>query len=737
MAKSKKPAKGKAPPGTKKTSGPRRTATPKPAPSKAGASAGGGPANLHALLIACDCYLPNLLAEGTYPSLGGCVRDVEHVEQFLRRRLGLSDERLIKLTSTDAGGDEPREPPPRRPTYENMVAAFKKVTDMTAKGDQVYIHYSGHGGRTPTIVPKLKGPKGLDEALVPIDIGSQSARYLRDVEIAKLLQAMVEKGLVVTVVLDCCHSGGAARAALRPETNMAERGVNFVDRTRRPTESLVGTPEQLAGAWGPSGRGSKSGTTRDLVAHAESLGYTLLAACRPNESAYEFAFEGTERNGALTYWLLNALEQLSPELTYRMVYDGILARVHSQFEKQTPLLQGDPDRVVFGTCALKPDFTTLVMSVAADGKSVRLGAGQANLIRPQAQFAVYLNGTLDFTQTEKRTAVVRVRDIDAAAATADVVQIFRAAKLQPGDEAVLLGAPSHKLVRKVRLEGADGKPPGAKDRALQALRKALPDNGWVEEAAGPEDAADFVVTLSDDGARFVLCDGDSQPLALHPEVQVADKSAAATMVGRLVHLAKYRAVRELDNNDPTSPLKGKLVVRLLGSQDEYDPADRPAPKPFAGGRPPTLRVGQWTFLSIENNSDRVLNVAVLDLAPSWAIAYAHPQDTDLNFTPLDPGGEPLEISLRANLSPGYTTGTDTLKVIATVEPTSFRILELPALDRPAAPKGARGVEGGPLETLLRALTADKPPSRDLTTAAAPTRGWTVAQVEIRVSTDGG
>jgi len=366
MAKSKKPARGKTPPRTTKPSR-RRPAAPKTSASKAGLPAAGGPANLHALLIACDLYLPNLLDEGTYPNLGGCVRDVEHVEQFLRRRLGLSDKRLVKLTSTDAGGDEPRELPPSRPTYENMVAAFTKITDKAAKGDQVYLHYSGHGGRTPTIVPKLKGPKGLDEALVPIDIGSQSARYLRDVEIAKLLRTMVEKGLVVTVVLDCCHSGGAARAALRPETNMAVRGVNFVDSTRRPVESLVSTPEELAGGWGPPARGGEAGATRDLVAHAESLGYTLLAACRPNESAYEFAFEGTERNGALTYWLLNALQQLSPELTYRMVYDRILARVHSQFEKQTPLLQGDPDRVVFGTCALKPEFTTPVMSVAADG----------------------------------------------------------------------------------------------------------------------------------------------------------------------------------------------------------------------------------------------------------------------------------------------------------------------------------------------------------------------------------
>ena len=58
---------------------------------------------LHALLIAADCYLPNRLPEGSYPNLGGCVRDVQLVEDFLRERLDLKDDRLVKLTSTNVG----------------------------------------------------------------------------------------------------------------------------------------------------------------------------------------------------------------------------------------------------------------------------------------------------------------------------------------------------------------------------------------------------------------------------------------------------------------------------------------------------------------------------------------------------------------------------------------------------------------------------------------------------------
>lgn len=44
--------------------------------------------NLHAVLIGIDCYLPNRLPDGGYyPSLGGCVRDIHHVEDFLKKFL--------------------------------------------------------------------------------------------------------------------------------------------------------------------------------------------------------------------------------------------------------------------------------------------------------------------------------------------------------------------------------------------------------------------------------------------------------------------------------------------------------------------------------------------------------------------------------------------------------------------------------------------------------------------------
>ena len=55
---------------------------------------------------------------------------------------------------------------------------------------------------------------------------------------------MVDKGLVVTIVLDSCHSGGATRGRIDEIgqeilRGVGVRGISTVDTTARLTDSLV------------------------------------------------------------------------------------------------------------------------------------------------------------------------------------------------------------------------------------------------------------------------------------------------------------------------------------------------------------------------------------------------------------------------------------------------------------------------------------------------------------------
>ena len=124
-----------------------------------------------------------------------------------------------------------------------------------------------------------------------------------------------------------------------------------------------------------------------------------------------------------------------------------------------------------------------------------------------------------------------------------------------------------------------------------------------------------------------------------------------------------------------------------------------------------------------------MNVTLLDLMPAWGIAQAYPRDSD--YEELDSGGEPLVIPLKASLPDGYASGVDTLKLLATVKPTSFRQLTLPRLDQPIPHFQPRQAED-PLEQLLDAVSAERPPSRDASTITRPGREWASAKVQVRI-----
>lgn len=159
--------------------------------------------NVYALLIGVNCYLPHRLSDSSfYDNLQGAVNDINAVEAFLTVNLNVPNSHIFKLTASNPNPvlKEPVEPLEQLPTYANMVAKFKEITEIAQAGDRIYIHYSGHGGRTITAYPEIKGESGVDESLVPTDIGQldESGQpvncYLRDLELAWLLKQMEKKG---------------------------------------------------------------------------------------------------------------------------------------------------------------------------------------------------------------------------------------------------------------------------------------------------------------------------------------------------------------------------------------------------------------------------------------------------------------------------------------------------------------------------------------------------------------
>ena len=666
--------------------------------------------NHYALLIGVDHYFEYRLPGGTYyPKLGGCVRDITKVYNFLTTRMGIKPQQIIKLTAS-LGGAQPKEDPSQWPTYTNMVNAFNEITAAAQAGDQLYIQYSGHGGRTTTMFPAIKGEGEFDEGLVPLDIGKQddpTARYLRDAELYELLKRIVDKGIRLTVVFDCCHSGGATRDI----GGAVKRGMAGADSSPAPTDSLVAPLNELIAHWQGDGVGVARQVKSQTDWQFETKGYTLFAACRASESAFEYPFDGRESNGALTYWLLDTLSNAGPNFTWKMVGDRVTAKVHSQFELQTPMIQGETDFRVFGHDRLTTYYAVAVMAVEPGQNRVRLGAGAVHGISQGTQFAVYPVGTTDFNDAETRLALVTVAQVNEVDSWAKITE-GQAAAIDVGAQAVMLNATDVKLQRDVRVEIADA---GLRSQVEAAI--SAHGRGFVT-LAGTTD--EFVIKV-DDG-EFVITDTAGAPLPnLRPALRTDDATAARQLVERLVHLVQYRNVLALDMPDPAA--RATLDVALQTPGDPIRPGDQVTLK-ITNTQKPNPRD--------PNDPKLVLNVAVLALSSDWSISQIYPATAA--FEPVDPG-KSIELEFEAYLPGGQTESNDIFKVFATRSTTDFHWLELPVLDQPPIERTIKrsGITD-PLEQLLASVTGEETRTRafKLTKAPGAAAGWSVDDVTLRV-----
>lgn len=138
--------------------------------------------------------------EGTKSKLSGCINDVLNVKHFLESFI--SEEIEFKMMTDNTV---------EKPTRENIINAFQWLITGVKEGDQLFLHYSGHGGWVPDRQRKndkysVVGDEedGRDETLVPLDF--QKNGMIVDDEIRQRFINKIPKGVVLYILLDCCHS---------------------------------------------------------------------------------------------------------------------------------------------------------------------------------------------------------------------------------------------------------------------------------------------------------------------------------------------------------------------------------------------------------------------------------------------------------------------------------------------------------------------------------------------------
>eukprot|EP00591_Stephanopyxis_turris_P010836 CAMPEP_0195508846 /NCGR_PEP_ID=MMETSP0794_2-20130614/1947_1 /TAXON_ID=515487 /ORGANISM="Stephanopyxis turris, Strain CCMP 815" /LENGTH=291 /DNA_ID=CAMNT_0040635921 /DNA_START=119 /DNA_END=991 /DNA_ORIENTATION=- len=131
---------------------------------------------------------------GQNGELSGCHNDVYNMKNYIMNVWGFEEENIKILLDDGEHAD---------PTRDNILNGYKTLVNESESGDAVFCHYSGHGGR----LRDNDGDEedGYDETLVPLDYGS--AGQIRDDDLFKVLVGAMPRGVNLTCLMDCCHSG--------------------------------------------------------------------------------------------------------------------------------------------------------------------------------------------------------------------------------------------------------------------------------------------------------------------------------------------------------------------------------------------------------------------------------------------------------------------------------------------------------------------------------------------------
>lgn len=421
------------------------------------------------------------------------------------------------------------------------------------------VHYSGHGSQRRDRTGREAD--GLEEVLVPFDSGHAEPHPNRDVagwELYAWLRHLSAVTRRVTLSFDCCHAATITRELYAGRQRWLEEDLRagpplpFPWRLDDPR-----LPERGQSGWFPV---------------AES--YTLLAACRSDESANEIVLsEGSgAAHGALTYFLLRELETAQEGTTYRDLMERVRAEVAGRFPRQHPQLEGAGDRVLFQLEELRPMRHHRVRQ-RRDGRLL-LTCGTVNGVAEGSIWTAYPPGT-KAAREEDRLGRLEVTAVRAVHSDAEVREESSPGAIGEGCRVVLHSLPEGPAPLVVAVEGS---PDHARWQA--DLRRGIESSPLLGLTLRPEEAA-LRALLLDPRRRAGKGDPASMLGALRkPVCAVVDRTGEIVLPVHdlddlqsleitLENLEGYSSLRSIQalENPHANPLAGKVGFRLLRRGD--------------------------------------------------------------------------------------------------------------------------------------------------------------------------
>ncbi len=274
-----------------------------------------------------------LVGVNRYPdprnNLKGCVNDVLLMAKTLEERYGFARGPDVRLLTDE------------RATTDAIRKGLEWLVRGASAGDSLVFHFSGHG----TQVRDVSGDElsdRLDEIICPYDLDWDHP--FTDDDMAAICRD-VPDGALLTVVLDCCHSGTGLREFLRPDLPIRYKFVPAPVEVRHRSEPRI---EYL----GIDRSVTMTGPEKNLPVRRFGISVTktnavLVAGCRSDQTSADAWIDG-DFHGALTYYLWRSLRDGKWAMSYRKLIEATGAALADHNFDQVPQLEG-PRKLIGAT----------------------------------------------------------------------------------------------------------------------------------------------------------------------------------------------------------------------------------------------------------------------------------------------------------------------------------------------------------------------------------------------------
>jgi hypothetical protein len=585
-----------------------------------------------------------IVAVGDYPRTGGWMdlssgRDADVLAATLYQ---LQFDQILLLKDGDA-------------TRQKIISAFEnQIINQVRPGDVVFFHFSGHGQQISEQIspPNLIEDEfdGLDEALIPVDARDQfqygvyeGQNHLSDDQIHRLLNKARKKlgpnGQLVFSV-DACYSGTINRDA----GLVRSRGTTKVFSASEVVSKKIDDPG--------------GGMIETEVTKETGLSpLIVISGARSDEPNYETVDHEGQPIGSLSYALSRTFAKMQPKQSFESFFRQLKYEMKQLAPNQTPQIEGDIDRQVFGSAPLP--LLGLQILKFNDAMTPVLQAGTLGDLHPGSKIRLDpLNTNINPIQGTVSNSTLTESIVRLNAPVQD---------LNPGSWKVV-------VTEKVSLAIPVRVSVQVQDPALQqAIQQEMSRQQRLQVT---NSGAELIVSQSGPGGMVQLAGSNQQVLQQWSSQGQSPSSLANGLVGRIQEYARANYLRNLSNSNYNVAGLNLQVIpvqveQTYSGQVRMRGQNPPLSAPVVNY--PTMNIGSYFIFKVVNTTQTPLFFSIVGVSSNDESYVMVPDDrANVDEFKINPGEE-LTLSRGEYIfEVAEPRGLDTYIVIGSPTPLDMR-----------------------------------------------------------------